>query len=161
MELRMTFSLKVGPNFVSEEKLLTMKKDLPKFLNRNYLEGAIYIEWNGELLMGEEKHDYIDQLLCYILNDIDQILTGVPFVTYFPDQPLELELKPHNALLLVRIGEKQADIPLETFFQAFYGLCLRFFTLLKQIYPSANQSYSKYMHILSELPLRYPWILFD
>lgn len=157
-EVVMEFALTVRERLIPERELFTMIEELHDTLNLDYLDGVIHLECNGKELIGESERDYIDQLLCYILNDADKILKGGAFVTYFPDQPLRLEMTPIGENLLVRVGENTERVSSRAFFRAFYHVCRRFFNLLQRVNPSTRQRYSEYYQILDELSSHYPWI---
>ncbi|WP_444962351.1 hypothetical protein [Nocardiopsis sp. M1B1] len=59
----------------------------------DYLEGALELNVNGTPLITTAMWDYIDQLWAYILNSLEELTSSKSAHTYFPDQPIKLEMK--------------------------------------------------------------------
>ena len=59
-------------------------------LDLDYLEGVLYMEYNGHIMMGFTLFDSVDQLWAYLLNMIEELLKSKKAKTYFPDQPIEV-----------------------------------------------------------------------
>lgn len=59
----------------------------------DYLEGALELTVNGTSLITPSMWDYIDQLWAYILNSLEELTSSKSVHTYFPDQPIKLEMK--------------------------------------------------------------------
>ncbi len=155
----MRFALNVGNSFVPEEELKSQANQIVTSLDRRNLDGALYVTCNGIEVIGESEHDLIDQLLCYIVNDIDAIFRGEEFKTYFPDQPLPLTINTKRDNIFITVGHKRAMAPRRVFLRELYHLCRRFFELMLILFPSGwDESYLK---ALKALPPRYPDILGD
>ncbi|MCG8669074.1 MAG: hypothetical protein MI867_06640 [Pseudomonadales bacterium] len=56
-----------------------------------YIEGAIELSINGQLIMDKTMWDYVDQLWGYILIGLAKVSLGKSFDSYFPDQALKFE----------------------------------------------------------------------
>ncbi len=57
-----------------------------------YLEGAIQLKVDGVELMGLKQWDYVTVLWAYLLDGAEHLLDGQDFHTYFPDQPISLNM---------------------------------------------------------------------
>jgi hypothetical protein len=158
MPINMCFSLRIGDEFVPEDRLFPTALSLAEKVEMDYVQGIIYIRYNDHELIGKNEEDYLSQLLSYILNSLDMTIEGHFFSTYYPDQPLKLEIKRNEKTLYIRIGEKQSIFNAEEFFQEIYDLCRRYFDALARIYPSARKDYSSCYNALEKLPICYPWI---
>lgn len=62
-------------------------------LDFDYLDGAILIRYNDEIIMDSTLWDLIDQLWSYILNLIQEFINTGEAETFFPDQPVKIKLK--------------------------------------------------------------------
>ncbi|AVJ18249.1 MULTISPECIES: hypothetical protein [Serratia] len=69
----------------------------------NYIEGALELTINNVNLINLEMWDYIDQLWAYLSEGLDAISKNNEFNTYFPDQPIEVKLKPINDNVLISV----------------------------------------------------------
>ncbi|QUX29437.1 hypothetical protein KGD83_02260 [Nocardiopsis akebiae] len=58
-----------------------------------YLEGALELTVNEVPLITPSMWDYIDELWAYILNSLEELTSEKSTHTYFPDQPIKLEMK--------------------------------------------------------------------
>lgn len=89
--------LKIGPLFVPVASFEGVVRD------NLYIEGAIDLYVNGEPVMTRVEWDLVDQLWGYLLNLCENVAKGEKGKTYFPDQPIELELSPHGRRVELRL----------------------------------------------------------
>ncbi|MCC9308646.1 hypothetical protein LN042_16415 [Kitasatospora sp. RB6PN24] len=60
----------------------------------DYMEGAIELSIDGVAILSGNDWDYIDELWAYIGGMLEKLDNGEPSAaTYFPDQPLLLEMR--------------------------------------------------------------------
>lgn len=91
--------------FINVENTIELL-EVTKQLDFNYLNGVIYLEYIGQPLMDYSLWDLVDQLWEYILNVIEDFLKTSKGSTYFPDQPLKLEIiEISNEILLFQLDE--------------------------------------------------------
>lgn len=66
--------------------------EISSAIDFNYLSGAIHLEYFDHPIMDFKLWDLVDQLWAYILNVIEDFFDNGKGITYFPDQPIELEI---------------------------------------------------------------------
>jgi len=72
-----------------------------KYLDLNYLSGAILLKFYDETILDFKHWDLIDQLWSYMIDLIEEtIITGQSEI-YFPDQPIKLQVKSISEQYLV------------------------------------------------------------
>lgn len=100
-----------------------------------YMEGAIEIIWNEELIMGLEQWDLIDQLWTYFVDGICEVLNGKhESIFWFPDQPILVKfLDFSNGYIMLMVGEKkiveEKNYLLETLLKAANFFFLKYFNV--------------------------------
>ncbi|HDJ1442397.1 TPA: hypothetical protein PPN70_004868 [Serratia rubidaea] len=102
----------------------------------NYIEGALELTINNVNLINLEMWDYIDQLWAYLSEGLDAISKNNEFNTYFPDQPIEVKLKPikDNVLISVKCNSKVTTLTnKDEFVSAMSKHALDFFERLSTI----------------------------
>lgn len=102
--------LKTNSGFQSIDDYLGRIPDI------NYIEGAIVLKINNCEIIGLEQWDLVDQLWAYLLDGIERIDSGREFKTFFPDQPLLLEIKKINQeLVIITVGKVKTVVPYDEF----------------------------------------------
>src|SRR5699024_2394060 len=70
-------------------------------LDFDYIDGTIIIEYYDHLIMDFSLWDLVDQLWCYFIQLLEEVLQTGYGMTYFPEQPIKMEMKfVSNDLLL-------------------------------------------------------------
>jgi len=114
-------------------------------IDRDYIEGVIYIQYGNQIVMDYTMWDLVDQLWSYIITAIKQYLVDGASKFYFPDQPLliELQKKSHT-----EIGFKVHDqelkewiLPEQSFLIALLKSAQHFFTQLNNLELIDNDNY--------------------
>ena len=60
----------------------------------HYIEGAIIIDYNDEIILGFQQWDLVDQLWTYIIEAIELIIYDKDEAGFFfPDQPIKVQIK--------------------------------------------------------------------
>ena len=75
-----------------------------------YIPGAIEIIVDRQRLLGTAEWDYVDQLWAYLIEGVQQVLAGQEFTTFFPDQPIQVDLIPVNDVLQIRVSTRNGEI---------------------------------------------------
>src|SRR5699024_1262004 len=72
----------------------------------DYIDGNIIIEYYDHLIMDFSLWDLVDQLWCYFIQLLEEVLQTGYGMTYFPEQPIKMEMKVvSNDLLLFSLDE--------------------------------------------------------
>src|SRR5947208_1561419 len=66
---------------------------IKNLIDLNYIEGAIVIEYDGKFILDFIMWDLVDQLWTYLIRMIEDTLNTGCAETYFPDQPIKLEMR--------------------------------------------------------------------
>lgn len=61
--------------------------------DHEYLEGALELTINGSPLISPVMWDYVDELWAYIITTLQKLVRDGSSHTYFPDQPIKLDMK--------------------------------------------------------------------
>ncbi|MEW9676885.1 hypothetical protein ABRT01_11990 [Lentibacillus sp. L22] len=109
-------------------------KKYDKNLDFNYLNGAIIIEYYNKLLMDCSLWDLVDQLWSYIIKLVEDVIHTGYGVTYFPDQPVKVEIKVISKdLVLFTLDEGKITgetLPMHEFINALLNSAENFFSRL-------------------------------
>jgi hypothetical protein len=137
-------------NINNREELSLIKDNL----DLNYLSGAIYIEYCGDVLMGYREWDLIDQLWGCFLNSIGEFIQNGSGIFYFPDQPLRLELNSLSKDLLIFIlGGRRHMLPRMDFLKALLDAAENFFTIIEEDF-NGKLSFSSEILKIKEMKMR-------
>ena len=65
--------------------------------------------------MSVEHWDYVDQLWGYFLQGVENVLKGLEFETFLPDQPIKVSFKPdlRSKIVLITVGREKKSICVE------------------------------------------------
>jgi hypothetical protein len=66
--------------------------NIEELLDFEYLSGAILFKYGEQILLDVTLWDLVDQLWAYILNVLESLLRTGKGETYFPDQPVKLQI---------------------------------------------------------------------
>lgn len=78
--------------FINIDNEMEMKKYNQKF-DFDYLNGAIIIEYYNKIIMDFSLWDLVDQLWSYFTKLVEDVVQTGYGMTYFPDQPVKIEMK--------------------------------------------------------------------
>lgn len=136
---------------LDDDKIL---KTLVKDIDTDYIEGVIYLEYNGNILMDFRYWDIIDQLWAYMIQLIDDNLKNKEAEVYFPDQPIKLQIKSiSNNLVLFCIEENskiQITLPKYEFFKSILESAKKFFIKIYE-YLGSMVDYSYELDLINKL----------
>lgn len=123
-------------------------------IDRDYIEGVIYFEYNGSVLMDFTYWDIIDQLWAYLINLIEDYIENKNAEVYFPDQPIKLKIKAINKRLVLFSIESnnsiQLTLPKEELFNSILESGEVFFTKI-QDYFKGGLDYSNELEKINNL----------
>src|SRR5699024_11687423 len=81
-------------------------KRINLYLDFDYIDGIIIIEYYDNLIMDFSLWDLVDQLWCYFIQLLEEVLQTGYGMTYFTEQPIKMEMKVvSNDLLLFSLDE--------------------------------------------------------
>lgn len=129
-------------------------KNIEHTLDFDYLEGAIIIKFNDQILMDVTTWDLVDDLWAYILDVIEKVLNTGFGETYFPDQPLRLSMRSlANDLLLFELDtpiQVKATVPKRDFLLTLIEGAYYFFQKMNESYGN-NIDYNDEIEIIESL----------
>ncbi|MGG3065627.1 hypothetical protein ABEO83_04120 [Bacillus glycinifermentans] len=129
-------------------------KSIEHILDFDYLEGAIIIKFNDQILMDVTTWDLVDDLWAYLLNVIENVLNTGYGETYFPDQPLRLSMRSlSNDLLLFELDaptQVKAAVPKRDFLLALIEGADYFFEKMNESYVN-NVDYNGEIDMIESL----------
>ncbi|GGB48321.1 hypothetical protein GCM10011409_27350 [Lentibacillus populi] len=112
-------------------------KEIKKYkqnLDLDYLDGVITIKYYDQLIMDYSLWDLVDQLWSYFINLIEDVIQTGYGVTYFPDQPIKVEMKVVSKdLILFTVDEGRitsVTVPMQGFINALLSSAENFFNRL-------------------------------
>ncbi|WP_218080640.1 hypothetical protein [Anthocerotibacter panamensis] len=88
--------------FKVDDAFIPVSKYFGEFPDPEFIDGAIEIEFDGELMLSCKDWDYIDQLWGYLINGLFTIAEGKKFNTCLPEQVTELSFQPSNDLKQIK-----------------------------------------------------------
>ena len=114
----------------------------------DYLEGALELTVNGVPLITDQIWDYIDELWVYILDSLENLASKGSAFTYFPDQPIKLDMNRISpSLILMSISSKSGkfnnsiQIQEEGFVRNLIDEGENFFVRMQELDPANQDQY--------------------
>lgn len=124
----------------------------------DYLEGALELTVNGVSLITPDMWDYIDQLWAYIFNTIEELTSKGSAWTYFPDQPIKLEMeKVESGMVQISVSIRPGKVDSTTkteekkLLQRLLEEGERFFLQLSESSPESRKKYENELLKLRKL----------
>lgn len=120
----------------------------------DYIDGALELSINGVSLIDKSMYDYIDDLWSYLAEGLSKVYRGQPFKTYFPDQPIEINLIPKGNDILISVEcneEVKVYVNKEDFLMVMAEHARKFFEHLKEIVPSADEACNVSCKLLEQI----------
>ncbi|AXW98434.2 hypothetical protein [Cronobacter sakazakii] len=124
----------------------------------DYIDGALELSVNGVNLIDKSMYDYIDDLWSYLAEGLSIVSKGQTFKTYFPDQPIEVNLVPVKNIILVSVNchsEVKVSVNKDDFLIAMAEHAKKFFEHLKLILPSSDKSSDLSISYLNDVLMRH------
>ncbi|MBO8157602.1 MAG: hypothetical protein H0Z32_14320 [Bacillaceae bacterium] len=114
-------------------------------LDLDYIDGAITIEYYNHIIMDFRLWDIVDQLWSYFINLVEEVIQNGYGVTYFPDQPVKVEMKLISKdLVLFSIDEGRVIsemLPMKKFIKTLLSSAENFFVKLTKYVKNLNFDY--------------------
>lgn len=115
-------------------ELIKMKNEIDFY----YINGAIELIYINQVLLDINLWDLVNQLWAYILNVIEQVVKLGEGETFFPDQPIKIQIKSISKdLVLYRLqaNEKvEMLLPKKAFFEVLLDGAEMFFKTMKECF---------------------------
>ena len=120
----------------------------------DYIEGAIELAINNELIISTEMWDYVDQLWSYIVSAILKMNKEGESFFSFPDQPIDVSLKKlHGDMILLNIDGKKVSLYGDDFVPSLLKAAKEFFTLMKKAAPVNDKYYDKELDLIRKIEM--------
>ena len=122
----------------------------------DYIEGAIEIFVQQKGLLTLEAWDYVDQLWCYFVDGLFEVVEGKEFETYLPDQPLKVVFRPdrYKRRVTIEVGDdetRSASVEYGEFMHMMTEEGIAFFHRLAELVPGSRTFYKEMAQRLSLL----------
>jgi len=133
--------------FVSIDDNTEMRKII-NYLDRNYVEGAITINYYEKIIIDFSLWDVIDQLWSCIVNTVKLVVLNGEAMTFFPDQPIKIiirDLKKINSILFkIQFNNKIVShvLPKKEFFEEILTAAQHFFQTMLNYNKRSQQFYT-------------------
>lgn len=113
----------------------------------DYLEGAIYIVYNDQIIMDYEMWDLVDTLWVYFLILIKDVIEKDKAEIYFPDQAVQIKMQANKdfiifALIISNNEVRQWSLPRNLFLEALLDGAQYFFEKMILIFKENQEDYS-------------------
>lgn len=136
---------------VKNLKEVTLIKD---DIDLNYIEGAISLKYLDEEIFGLKDWDLIDQLWSYLIDMVKSVQENDSAKTFFPDQPIRLEMKrvvENQILFSVEANETHKWVlPEKAFFSILLESAYDFFDTMAKLFLEKGL-YREELSIIEEL----------
>jgi hypothetical protein len=80
-----------------------------------YLEGALIIKNEGKKFLDFRHYDFVDQLVAYFVDALDEMEDGHIATVYFPDQPIQINIERKGNELKLKKGKKIINVKFDEF----------------------------------------------
>ena len=141
--------LQVGDELVPLEELKS------PVLDEDYIEGAIELSVNGKTILSREQVDLVDQLWCYLVLGLEEVMAGRELTTCYPDMPVEIVLRPEGKRVTIRVDNKkrivEATLPIDDLRKAMVPAARQFFQHLRPLVSRRQASCDRYLARLAAL----------
>jgi hypothetical protein len=111
----------------------------------DYVEGAVEITVDGVEIIGCREWDYVNQLRSYLSVAAEELGATGAAHTYFPDQPIKLELQRQGNRVLISstVGDqvRRASVERTEFAAVLKATGLRFFDEITSLVPELTDRY--------------------
>jgi hypothetical protein len=133
-------------------ELLSIEEAPAKFLDPDYIDGAIIWAVGNKEILTPLHWDLVDQLWAYMLTGAQEVADGKSFKCYFPDQPLRIQFDiVSHEKVRVNIGDDETTIDIATFFESILSGAETCFTALHKKLLSKKKPYDHQLAAISSL----------
>lgn len=113
----------------------------PEKLDRDYLDGVLYMKFNGETIMDFTFWDDILDLWHYFINSLEELIIQNESSFSFPSQPLPVSIKIVKDRIRLVIDDKSINMKAEQFLEVMLQEAITFFTALMSLFPRQEAEY--------------------
>ncbi len=111
-------------------------------LDPYYINGAILIQYCGEMILGFKHWDLVDQLWSYLIDMVDELLISGKSSTLFADQSLKIEIVNRSSdSMLLRCDQDQWILPKIEFLSTLLKSGRYFFETLASLFIMNGNDY--------------------
>jgi hypothetical protein len=126
----------------NEKEIIKIKKQF----DLDYLEGAIYIAFNDQVIMDYEMWDLVDTLWAYFLILIKDVIEKNKAEIYFPDQAIQIKMQANEKFIMFSLtipnNKKRAwCLPRDLFLKALLDGAQYFFEKMILIFEENQEDY--------------------
>lgn len=107
--------------------------------DNNYIEGAISLEIDGVELFGLDLWDDLNHLWCYLVDGLVDVMAGKDVKTGFPDQPIDVIMRPIGSRVVIEVYGKRATAEREDLIREMSQAALDFLTFAERYNPGQYQ----------------------
>lgn len=113
----------------------------PEKLDRDYLDGVLYMKFNGETIMDFTFWGDILDLWHYFINSLEELIIQNESSFSFPSQPLPVSIKIVKDRIRLVIDDKSINMKAEQFLEVMLQEAITFFTALMSLFPKQEAEY--------------------
>ena len=113
----------------------------PEKLDRDYMDGVLYMKFNGETVMDFTFWDDIVDLWHYFINSFEELITQDESRFSFPSQPLPVSINIIKDRVQLHIDNKSINMKAKQFLEVMIQEGIKFFTALMTIFPKQEAEY--------------------
>jgi hypothetical protein len=129
-------------NIDNEKEIIKIKKQF----DLDYLEGAIYITFNDQVIMDYTMWDLVDTLWAYFLILIKGVIENNKAEIYFPDQAIQIKMQANKTFIMFSLitpnNKKRAwSLPRDLFLKALLDGAQYFFEKMTLIFEENQEDY--------------------
>ena len=126
----------------NEKEIIKIKKQF----DLDYLEGAIYITFNDQVIMDCTMWDLVDTLWAYFLILIKDVIEKDKAEIYFPDQAIQIKMQANKdfimfSLMMPNNEARQWNLPRDLFLKALLDGAQYFFEKMVLIFEENQEDY--------------------
>lgn len=103
-----SINVQSGKNFVLVDEYTGVIKDM------KHIDGAIKLIIDGKTIIDQKQWDLVDQLWAYILNGIEQVLSGKKYTSSFPGSSVNLGFNPTISIDMIELTVGDESIIYDT-----------------------------------------------
>lgn len=149
--------IKTNPEFYfididNEKEIMKIKGQC----DSDYLDGAIYIAFNNQIIMNYEMWDLVDTLWSYFLILIKNVIKKNTGEMYFPDQAIQIKMQANKDLIMFSLimphnEIRQWSFPRNLFLKALLDAAECFFGKMVLVFEENQEDYADELEKIKKL----------
>lgn len=120
-----------------------------------YIEGVVELLVDDHPILRRDSVDLVDQLWCYLVQGLEQLLSGQDFSVFYPDMPLEIRMQLKGTRVFITADNPgqldRATVELEDLRQAMLPAAETFFRRIRELTSEHDKLYAKYLDRIARL----------